>query len=151
VTPGLALAYGVAVGRLSFELVATSFLPANHDAPAKPATGGTFLPLAIGGSLCGAVVARATVRAGGCVGLEVQGMWVSGYGTKETSSAAVGWGAPTVTPFFSARLFPALWLATRLDAAFPLNRPSFSITNVGSVYTVGTASLRGSVGLELDF
>lgn len=138
-------------GPYSLEAAVTSFLPESHDVAGRSGTGGTAWPLAAGLLLCDAIVARPSLNAGGCGGLEIQRMQVSGYGVTSPGSGSAAWSAPTLTAFLDPRLTSALWLTARLDAGVPLRRPTFGLDNVGTVFRVAPAFVRASVGIAIRF
>jgi hypothetical protein len=147
---GAGVAFGALAGRLSVELTAYAFIPESHDS-ARAGAGGTFWLLAIGGSVCGAVVDSSRLRLGGCGGFEVQGIHGWGYGVSDPRSAVSGFGAPTASLVAALHAVSALWLTARVDGIVALSHPTFVLDGIGPVFQVSAVSARVSLGVELRF
>jgi hypothetical protein len=148
---GASAALGVDFGRLGLEASVASLLPTSHDAPARPGAGGTFWPLSVGVYSCWAFLDTEAVRGGACGGVEYERLSVSGYGVNRPGSGTADWAAPGAGVLLDWKLTRTVWLVPRLDAAFPLQRPTFVLGNVGPVQQVAPAMARLSLGAEMRF
>ena len=156
VSPNLAsvggvVAVGAGVGRFSGAIVTTSYVPASHDVPGRAGVGGTFWPFEIGAAGCAAALDRARIRSGACVGAEYERLQAEGYGVRVPGSGSAQWIAPYVSTFFDVELHGLVWLSTHIDAAFPTERPTFLLQNVGAAGGVNAVAVRLSSGVELRF
>ena len=91
------------------------------------------------------------ITVGPCLGLDVDHVDGSGYGSSHVADGSSTWFAPSVGAL--ARWTPLRFFAVTAlaDVAFPVSRPSFYIEGGGAIYRPSAAALRGQIAAEVRF
>ncbi len=94
---------------------------------------------------------RRAFELGPCAGFEVGRLHAESFGASTPGEGTSVWAAPKIGGLFAWA--PVRWLALvlRLDAAFPLVRPTFFLSDVGAVHTPSAAAGRAAGGVEVRF
>jgi hypothetical protein len=123
-------------------------------APQLPSAGGTVSLVA--GSLGACldvlgITASRPFELGPCGGFELGRLHAAGFGVSSPSEASTVWAAPKLGGHFAWSPIRRLAFVARLDAAFPLRRPTFVLENVGPVHRPSAVVGRAAGGVELRF
>ena len=141
---------GVRIGPVDLTVEGLWSAPRQISVPTPRGAGGRFSLLA--GRLRGCVaLTRGWLELAPCLGLELG--WLSGesYGVSAPSAGGVLWIAPLAAAEARVFVHELVAITTRLDASFPIERPTFVIAGVGAVTEPGLASLRAEVGVSVYF
>ncbi|HEX6241100.1 MAG TPA: hypothetical protein VFZ61_09420 [Polyangiales bacterium] len=86
-----------------------------------------------------------------CLGAELGAIAGEGRGVAEAASERRLWAALFATPGVRVHVVGPWWLFAEVGPWFGLRRPSFGIRNLPTLYRPAVVSVRGSLGLALQF
>jgi hypothetical protein len=141
---------GWAQGRVELEIVGAGLSAVNGVLASNPTEGASFWLAHVGGRGCYEVVQTAFNLAP-CVGVGSEWIVATGFGSDHPSRAT---GVLAVSSFGARTI---AWLSSRFalrigaEGVVPLARPSFEISNGGTVFRVPWALFRASGGAEVYF
>lgn len=147
-------AAAVVLGPLRIELGAGAWPERSAIVAAHPSTGGEISLVAGSAAVCFDALGLRPGRAfelGPCGAFEVGRLHAAGFGVTAPGEGNALWTAADLGGRFAWA--PVRWLALvlRLDAAIPFGRPTFVLTNVGTVDTPSAVAGRAAAGVEARF
>jgi hypothetical protein len=150
-SPAIGGAVEIAVdkGWASLRAEGAAFGAQHVDAGSRAGAGGRFTLLAA--SLRGCAGAGALWRVEGCVGIELDRIVGEGFGVSSPGSATRVSAGARAGVRLAFRPAPLLSVPVALDAIVPLNRPTFVLGNVGTVFRPAPVAIRASIGLVVHF
>jgi hypothetical protein len=146
---GADVAFGARLGAASIELGFAAYLPQTRDI--APGAGADFFTVSFGPSVCLALLASQRFEGGPCAGIEARRTQARGHGVVTPEEGQAIFGVAVAGGSLGVALSARVWLVGRLDAGIALNRPSYLLLGVGTVYTVSPVSGRMHAGVELRF
>lgn len=147
---GVGAVGAVYFGALRLEAGAAIYLPERSTPyPVLPTTGGEF-DLALGtAAACWEVRIKRHIYVAPCFDVEIGSLDGKSFGVTTPGEGASLWAAAGGGGRLTARPWRSVALTFGLDAVFPIQRSSFTVTGLGSIYQPSWAAARLSLGLEL--
>jgi hypothetical protein len=141
---------GVYFGALRIEAGGAIYLPSRAiPFPVLSTTGADF-DLALGtAAVCWEARIKRHIYVSPCFDLELGSLDGKSFGVTSPGEGAALWAAAGGGGRLIARPWRHFALTFGLDAVFPLQRPNFIVTALGSIYQPSWVAPRVSIGMEL--